>query len=96
MGLFAALAPAVISGAAGMIGNKQTNAANAKSAAEANAFNLSSVQNRHQWEVEDLRKAGLNPILSAGGTPSITGATAAQVESTGEAVSRSVASALIS
>ena len=28
------------------------------------------IQNRHQWEVEDMRKAGLNPILSAGGSGS--------------------------
>lgn len=25
------------------------------------------MQNRHQWEVDDMRKAGLNPILSATG-----------------------------
>ena len=26
-----------------------------------------AMQNRHQWEVSDMRKAGLNPILSATG-----------------------------
>lgn len=25
-------------------------------------------QNAHQWEIEDLKKAGLNPIISAGGS----------------------------
>jgi len=44
------------------------------SAQQANAFTKEQLQNRHQWEVADLRKAGLNPILSAlRGTPSIGG-----------------------
>lgn len=30
-------------------------------------YNKTMMQNRHQWEVNDLRSAGLNPILSAGG-----------------------------
>lgn len=32
------------------------------------------MMNRHQWEVKDLKNAGLNPILSAGGTPGGVGA----------------------
>lgn len=30
-------------------------------------YNKEAAQNAHQWEVEDLKKAHLNPILSAGG-----------------------------
>ena len=33
-------------------------------------------KNRHQWEVADLRKAGLNPILSAHGNPGSAGGAA--------------------
>lgn len=29
------------------------------------------MKNRHQWEVGDLKAAGLNPMLSAGGAPSM-------------------------
>jgi len=48
------------------------------SAATANAFTKEQLQNRHQWEVNDLRAAGLNPILSAmRGAPSIGGSASA-------------------
>ena len=32
------------------------------------AFQREFAQNRRQWEVEDLKAAGLNPILAAGGS----------------------------
>lgn len=34
-------------------------------------YNKEAAQNAHQWEVEDLKKAGLNPILSANGGASV-------------------------
>lgn len=60
------------------------------SAAQANAFTKEQLQNRHQWEVADLRNAGLNPVLSAmKGAPSIGGSA---VASTGASVADSTAS----
>jgi hypothetical protein len=56
---------------------RETNDMNLAIAREQMAFQRTAMQNRHQWEVADLRAAGLNPILSAGGQPPVpSGATA--------------------
>lgn len=62
--------------------------------ADKRAFSTSKrkLQNYHQWEVGDLRAAGLNPILSAGGpTPGLSGA--ATMPSGGDLFGGAVASA---
>lgn len=67
--------PAII-GAAAAIGSSLLSSSASKSASKANTnaqinWNREAMQNRHQWEVEDLKKAGLNPILSANGASSV-------------------------
>lgn len=47
-----------------------------------NALNVQNYQHRHQWEVQDLISAGLNPILSANSAASVPGASMATVDST--------------
>jgi len=39
-----------------------------QSASINNKYQKEFARNAHQWEVEDLQKAGLNPLLSAGGS----------------------------
>lgn len=63
--------------------------------AQNEAFQREMAQNAHQWEVQDLEKAGLNPIISAQGSSaaSIAGSSAPQGTSAGnasEAMSRGV------
>lgn len=63
MGLFGGIASIITTG--------MTNKANAKEASKSRDFTKEQAQNSHQWEVADLRKAGLNPILSANGGASM-------------------------
>lgn len=69
---------AAIGAVAGLAGSKIAANASEKNASRANAFTEDQLKNRHQWEVADLRAAGLNPVLSAHNTPSIGGSAMAQ------------------
>jgi len=90
MGFMSALAP--FAGPIGGIGGSIISGLFADKAARDNrSFQEKMSNTAHQREVDDLRKAGLNPILSAGGrgasTPS--GATA-QVPDAGRSVNSAV------
>lgn len=72
------IAGAVIGAGSSIWGANQSNSAAFEMQANSINAQRESMQNRHQWEVEDLRKAGLNPILSATNSAggNISGATA--------------------
>lgn len=84
----------IAGGVLGLAGNKIDNSASSSAAKKANEFTEKEMKNRHQWETEDLQKAGLNRILSANGTPSIGSAAKADVHSSSEAINRGISTAL--
>lgn len=67
--------------AGSLFGSAAQNHYNSANAAQANEWNVENYKHRYQWAAEDMRKAGLNPVLAAtnGIGGSISGASAASV-----------------
>lgn len=67
--------------AGSVLGSAVQNHYNSANAAQANSLNVENYKHRYQWAVDDMRAAGLNPILAAtnGIGGSIAGASAASV-----------------
>lgn len=59
-----------LSAVGGIAGTLWQSSQNQASAEASMAFQREVLQNRNQWAVDDLKKAGLNPILAAGATQS--------------------------
>ena len=77
MSLLSDVVGSVIGAGSSIWSSNQANSAAFQMQANSLAAQKEALQNRHQWEVADLKKAGLNPILSANsGAPGISGATA--------------------
>lgn len=84
-----------IAGAAiGSSSAKATNRANSLEAQRSRDFTKEQLQNQHQWEVEDLKKAGLNPVLSANHSgPGVGSSAQAQMINPGDSMARGVEAA---
>lgn len=61
--------------------NKSADIASANTAKQI-AWEKERAKNAHQWEVQDLEAAGINPILSAGGSGATTGGISPQLPDT--------------
>lgn len=84
----------MIPGLGEQLGAKEANEANASEAAKNRAFQERMSSTAHQREVEDLTKAGLNPILSAQQGASTPGGSMAVMENVAKGASASAQSAL--
>lgn len=90
MGIGAAL----VGGALGLIGQERANGANLASAREQMNFQREMSNTAYTRAAEDMRNAGLNPILAAGNAASSPGGSAAQAGNSGAAIAEGASSAV--
>lgn len=94
MGIEAAIGGSILNAGASAYGTYATNKTNLKIAREQMKFQERMSSTAHQREVADLRKAGLNPILSAtgGSGASAPGGATATMENMGDDIGEGIES----
>ncbi len=75
-GAAATIGSSILGGLFGAFGAKSQNKANKQAAATQMAFQKEASQNQYAWAMDDMRRAGLNPILAyqKGGSGNLSGA----------------------
>lgn len=95
--MWGAIAGAAIGAASSLLNQHSANKNSSANANAANAFTREQWLNKHQWEVSDLKAAGLNPILSAtgGGSPASSAMASTQMADVGSAISSGASAARV-
>lgn len=94
MGLLSSLASVGIGGP-GLAGTYLTNQMQKREAEKQRVFQKQASDTAHQREVKDLRAAGLNPIISAGGSGASTPSGAqASLQDMGKSISSGISNAI--
>ena len=85
--------PVITSGLIGFGGSLMSGLFGQSSANAAMAFQREAMQNRYQWTMQDLKKAGLNPMLVIGNmsSSSIPSGATAHMDNPGTAAVQSAA-----
>lgn len=92
---FPLIAAEVIGAGLGYLASRSSNAAAVREAEKNRQFQAEQSATAHQREVQDMIRAGINPVLSAHGSGASTpGGAQAQIRDTGEGISRGISSAL--